>query len=75
MLAHVRDAETVHALIEGLVHGAVEYEIEGRTWRHSFAMRAFAGEAELRRVLAEAGLRLERSLDARWFLASAELRE
>ena len=65
----------VDRVADGVVHGAVEYEIEGRTWRHSFAMRVFADEAELRRVLAEAGLRLERRLDARWFLASAELRE
>jgi SAM-dependent methyltransferase len=53
----------------GLVHGAMEYEVEGNTWRHAFAMHVFADEDELVAALAEAGLRLERSLDARWFVA------
>jgi SAM-dependent methyltransferase len=59
----------------GVVHGTVEYQVEGETWRHSFAMRVFADDAELGSALAEAGLRLERRLDARWFSARAELRE
>jgi SAM-dependent methyltransferase len=54
---------------DGLVRGEMEYESEGETWRHSFEMRAFADEAELSAALAEAGLRLERWLDARWFTA------
>jgi hypothetical protein len=49
----------------------MEYESDGETWRHSFEMRVFADEAELSAALAEAGLRLERWLDARWFTARA----
>lgn len=54
---------------EGVVHGEMEYESGGDRWRHSFAMRVFADDEELDAALAEAGLRLERRLDARWFLA------
>ena len=54
---------------DGVVHGAVEYQARGETWPHAFAMRVFADEAELSAALAEAGLRLERRLDARWFVA------
>jgi SAM-dependent methyltransferase len=43
----------------GVVHGEMEYEAGADTWRHSFAMRVFADE----------GLRLERRLDPRWFVA------
>jgi SAM-dependent methyltransferase len=53
----------------GVVHGEMEYEADGSTWRHPFAMHVFADEAELRAALAEAGLRLEQRLDARWFVA------
>jgi len=53
----------------GVVHGRMEYEAAGETWRHSFAMHVFADEAELGAALAEAGLRLDRRLDARWFVA------
>jgi hypothetical protein len=49
----------------------MEYEAEGERWRHSFAMRVFADGAELEAALAEAGLRLERKLDARWLVAVA----
>jgi hypothetical protein len=56
---------------DGLVRGEMEYESDGETWRHSFEMRVFADEAELSAALAEAGLRLERWLDARWFTARA----
>ena len=52
-----------------VVHGEVAYEADGRTWRHSFAMHVFADESELGAALAEAGLRCERRLDARWFTA------
>ena len=52
-----------------VVHGEVAYEVEGRTWRHSFAMHAFGDETELDAALAEAGLRCEQRLDARWFTA------
>jgi hypothetical protein len=56
--------------IEGsVVHGEVAYVAEGSTWRHSFEMYIFADEAELDTALAEAGLRRERWLDARWFTA------
>jgi SAM-dependent methyltransferase len=54
---------------DGVVHGEMEYESGGETWRHPFAMRVFADDAELDEALAEAGLRLERRLDARWFVA------
>ena len=53
----------------GVVHGEMEYETDGGTWRHSFAMQVFSDEAELSAALAEAGLRLERWLDARWLVA------
>jgi SAM-dependent methyltransferase len=56
----------------GIVHGSVEYQAGGRTWRHEFAMKVFADEAELAEALAEAGLRLERRVDERWFSARAE---
>jgi SAM-dependent methyltransferase len=59
----------VESVEDGLVRGAMEYEIAGETWRHSFAMRVFADDAELEAALAEAGLRLDRRLDARWFTA------
>jgi SAM-dependent methyltransferase len=59
----------VDRIEDGVVHGAVEYDAASETWRHAFAMRAFAGEEELGEALAEAGLRLERRLDARWFVA------
>lgn len=54
----------------GVVHGEMEYESGGEQWRHPFSMRVFADDAELDAALAEAGLRLERRLDARWVVAS-----
>jgi SAM-dependent methyltransferase len=54
---------------EAVVHGEMEYESGGDRWRHSFAMHVFADDEELDAALAEAGLRFERRLDARWFLA------
>ncbi len=54
---------------DGVVYGEMEYEAGGDRWRHSFAMRVFADDAELDEALGEAGLRLERRLDARWFVA------
>jgi SAM-dependent methyltransferase len=59
----------VDRIEDGVVHGAVEYEVAGATWRHAFAMCVFADEAELESALAESGLQLERRLDARWFVA------
>lgn len=53
---------------KGVVHGRMEYEADGETWRHPFAMCVFAGEAELDAALAEAGLRLERWLRKDWLL-------
>ncbi len=53
----------------GVVHGEMEYQAGGETWRHAFAMRVFADDADLDAALAEAGLRLERRLDPRWFVA------
>jgi SAM-dependent methyltransferase len=54
---------------DGIVQGEMEYEAGGERWRHPFAMRVFADEAELQAVLAEAGLRLGRWLSERWFTA------
>jgi SAM-dependent methyltransferase len=53
----------------GVVHGEMEYEAGDESWRHTFAMHVFADDAQLGAALAEAGLRLERRLDARWFTA------
>jgi len=71
VLGDVRSRLRVDRFEDGLVHGEMEYEAEGTHWRHSFAMRVFADDAELEAALAEAGLRLERRLDARWFVAVA----
>jgi SAM-dependent methyltransferase len=68
-LGGVRSRLHVERIDGGVVHGEMEYEAEGRTWRHSFAMHVFSGESELSAALAEAGLRCERRLDARWFTA------
>jgi SAM-dependent methyltransferase len=62
---HVESAE------DGLVRGEMEYEAAGEAWRHAFEMCVFADEAELSAALGEAGLELERWLDARWFVAVA----
>lgn len=53
----------------GSLHGEMEYEIGSHKWRHSFGMHLFADDAALDAALAEAGLRLDRRLDARWFVA------
>jgi SAM-dependent methyltransferase len=68
-LGEVRSRLRVDRVEGGVVHGEMEYEAEGETWRHAFAMRFFADDAELEAALAEAGLRLERWLDASWFVA------
>jgi SAM-dependent methyltransferase len=62
----------IAAVEAGVVHGAVDYEIPGRTWTHEFAMRVFADEAELDAALAEAGWVFERWLDRDrgWFVAT-----
>jgi SAM-dependent methyltransferase len=59
----------IERIDDAVVHGEVAYEAEGRIWRHSFAMHVFADDAELDAALAEAELRRERWLDARWFTA------
>jgi SAM-dependent methyltransferase len=69
MLGEVVSRFYVGSVEDGLVRGEMEYEAAGETWRHSFAMRVFADEAELEAALAEVGLRLEQWLDARWFTA------
>lgn len=71
VLGEVVSRLRVESVEDGLVRGEMEYESDGETWRHSFEMRVFADEAELSAALAEAGLRLERWLDARWFTARA----
>lgn len=59
--------------IEGaVIRGTVEYTIESRQWRHTFAMHTFRDEGELGAALAEGGLRLDHWLDeekGRWFAA------
>jgi hypothetical protein len=59
----------VERVEDGVVHGEIEYKAVRESWRHSFAMRVFADEAAVDSALGEAGLRLERRLDARWFVA------
>jgi hypothetical protein len=65
VLSHLR----IDRIEGGVVHGEMEYRADAETWRHPFAMCVFADETELSRALAEAGLRLERRLDADWFVA------
>jgi SAM-dependent methyltransferase len=64
----------VERVEDGVVHGEMEYETGGDRWRHPFTMRVFADDAEIDAALAEAGLRLERRLDARWFVAVPAVR-
>ena len=57
---------------DGVVHGTMEYEGAGRSWRHAFTMRVFADLAELEAALTEAGLRFGEWLDGeggRWVTA------
>ena len=68
-LGDVRSRLRVELAEGGVVHGEMEYEAGDHTWRHRFAMHVFADEAELCAALAEAGLRLDQWLDARWFVA------
>ena len=69
MLGDVLSRLHVGSVEDGVVRGEMEYEAAGERWRHSFAMVVFADDGELGAALAEAGLRLERRLDARWFVA------
>lgn len=64
----------VQRVEDGAVHGEMEYEVDSRTWRHSFAMHVLADEADLGAALAEAGLEFERWLEADWFLAVPTVR-
>jgi SAM-dependent methyltransferase len=61
----------IAAIEAGVVHGAVDYEVAGRTWTHEFAMHVFADEPELEAALGESGWALERwlDLDRGWFVA------
>jgi SAM-dependent methyltransferase len=70
-LGEVLSRLRVDRIEEGVVHGLAEYQADGHTWRHPFAMRVFADEAELDAALAEGGLRRDRRLDERWFTAVA----
>jgi SAM-dependent methyltransferase len=74
VLGEVVSRLRVGRIEDGFVHGEMEYEAGEDRWRHPFAMRVFADDAELDAALAEAGLRLERRLDARWFLAVPAVR-
>jgi hypothetical protein len=69
MLGDVVSRLRVERVDGGVVHGEMEYEAGGTMWRHPFAMHVFRDEAELAVALAEAGLRLERMIDARWVAA------
>jgi SAM-dependent methyltransferase len=69
LLGDVLSRLCVESFEDGVVRGEMEYEAAGEMWRHSFAMHVFADEAELQAALAEAGLRFERRIDARWFTA------
>jgi SAM-dependent methyltransferase len=62
----------VDRFANGVAYGSVEYQREGRNWRHEFAMRVFADEDELAAALGEAGLCVDRWLDRKrgWFVAT-----
>jgi hypothetical protein len=68
-LGEVASRLRVDRIEDGVVHGEMHYEAGDERWRHSFAMRVFADDAELEAALGEVGLRLERRLDPRWFVA------
>ena len=70
-LGEVRSRLRIDGIEDGVVGGQMEYEADGETWRHPFAMCLFADEGGLEAALSEAGLRFERRLDARWFTARA----
>jgi SAM-dependent methyltransferase len=72
-LGDVRSRLRVGRIEAGAIHGEMEYAAAGEMWRHRFAMRIFADDTELGAALGEAGLRLERRLDERWFVAAAGL--
>jgi SAM-dependent methyltransferase len=44
-LGEVASRLRVERIDDGVVHGAVEYEVGGETWRHPFAMHVFADDA------------------------------
>jgi hypothetical protein len=54
-----------------MLHGTVEYEAEGRTWRHGPFTSRILDDDELEAELSRVGLRLDRWLDdARSWLAA-----
>jgi SAM-dependent methyltransferase len=57
---------------KGVVRGRMEYKNARGSWSHAFSMRVFADEAELDRVLAEAGMHVDWWLDRErgWFVAA-----
>jgi SAM-dependent methyltransferase len=57
---------------KGVVRGRMDYENAQGSWSHAFSMRVFADEAELERVLGEAGMQVDWWLDRErgWFVAS-----
>jgi SAM-dependent methyltransferase len=71
VLGDVTSRLRVGRVEDGVVHGEMEYEAADEMWRHTFAMRVFADDVELGAALAEAGLRLERRLDASWLVAKS----
>jgi SAM-dependent methyltransferase len=70
-LGEVSSSVRVASFEDGVVRGEVEYRAGGQRWRHAFAMRVFADDAELAAALAESDLRVERWLDRDrgWFVA------
>jgi SAM-dependent methyltransferase len=67
------DSLRIDRIEDGVVHGEVFYEVDGRSWSHAFSMRVFADQAELDDALAEGGFRFGRWLDAGrgWLTATA----
>jgi SAM-dependent methyltransferase len=57
---------------KGVIRGRMDYENAQGSWSHAFSMRVFADEAELERVLADAGMQVDWWLDRErgWFVAS-----
>jgi SAM-dependent methyltransferase len=70
-LGEVSSRVRLESFEAGVARGAVHYEAGGRRWTHSFAMRVFADEDELRAALLEGGWTFERWLDRErgWFVA------
>jgi SAM-dependent methyltransferase len=71
-LGEVSSSLRLESFEDGVARGEVRYAAGGRSWTHSFAMRVFADDEELRAALLEGGLSFERWLDRErgWFVAT-----